>query len=103
MGNQLMTAPVYADRIISQGRKNRAWFKDEVKETVRGKIRVDKLKESVSRGYVIFEHCEERQKRAIISAVDTVDTDKGKALVFVCHKCHMRIPVLDPLILERAD
>lgn len=94
-----MMAPVFADNIIGEGRKNRAWFKTEVEETRRGKVKIEKLIEDTSKGYIVFEHCGARQKQAIATAVDTIKTDRGEAVVFVCHKCHRRVPVLPPLLI----
>ena len=100
MDKHILTAPVFADNMIGQGRKNRAWFKTEVSRTRRGKVKTEKMSEDTSKGYIVFEHCEARQRRAIASAVDTVKTDKGEAIVFVCHKCHRRVPVLPPLMIR---
>jgi len=96
MSGKILDAPIYADKVIGAGRKTKAWFKIGVEKTRLGKMIHEKLFEDESKGYIVFEHCEARQKRAIATAVDNTKTDRGEALVFVCHKCHRRVPVLPP-------
>lgn len=100
MSNALLVAPVYASDLIGAGRKNTSWFKIGVNKTWRGKTRIDKKVEDESKGYLIFEHCGVRQKRAIASEVDNMKIQNRNAHVFICHKCHRRVPVVEPLLIE---
>ncbi len=100
MGSKILGAPIYADAVLGAGRKSKAWFRIGVEHTRQGKMVTEKLFEDESKGYIVFKHCDTRQKRALVSAVDNVKTEKGQALVYTCCKCHLRIPVLPPFSLD---
>lgn len=102
MSNKIMTSPVIADQLIGAGRKNSVWYQTGTENTRQGKMITEKLFTDESKGYLIFEHCGARQRRAVATAVEEVKTDRGKALVFVCHKCSHRVPVLPPIKIEIA-
>jgi len=99
---KVLCAAIFADKLVGVGRKNRAYFKIGTRRDPSGKVELMKLTEDESKGYVIFNHCGVRHKRAVASAVDTVKTEGADAWVFVCNKCHKRVPVMPPILIERV-